>query len=193
VVVALACYCSKLSPRGAALLLFVLAQLAKALRKSPFNVNLLLAGVDMPVTAEGEDEAAGAAATAKASATPSLYWIDYMGTMAKVNYGCHGYAAYFTGGLLDKDWREGMTEAEALGLLGKCIAETRMRFMLNQPAYSCYKIDSHGVTAVDIASHIPIVPNVADVPVVRAAGVGTMAPADTAASGSASSSASAAD
>lgn len=54
---------------------FVRGEIAKALRsKRPYNVNLLLGGVD-PITGE-----------------PSLYWIDYLAASAKVPYAAHGYA-----------------------------------------------------------------------------------------------------
>ena len=54
---------------------FVRGELAKSLRsKKPYNVNLLLGGVD-PITKE-----------------PSLYWLDYLASAAKVPYAAHGYA-----------------------------------------------------------------------------------------------------
>ena len=54
---------------------FVRGELAKSLRsRKPYNVNLLLGGVD-PITKE-----------------PSLYWLDYLASAAKVPYAAHGYA-----------------------------------------------------------------------------------------------------
>ena len=54
---------------------FVRGEIAKALRsKKPYNVNLLLGGVD-PITN-----------------APSLYWCDYLAALAKVPYAAHGYA-----------------------------------------------------------------------------------------------------
>ena len=52
-------------------------ELATALRKGPFQANLLLAGFD-----------------AKEGA--SLYYIDYLGSMQRVETGAHGYGSYFT-------------------------------------------------------------------------------------------------
>lgn len=46
-------------------------QLAKALRKGPFQTQILMAGVDK--RAEGKDEA-------------SLFWMDYLGTLQKVRW-----------------------------------------------------------------------------------------------------------
>merc|ERR1739848_276076 len=52
------------------------SQLARALRSQPYQVNLLLGGVD------GEQA--------------SLFYIDYLASSHKVDFGCHGYASYFT-------------------------------------------------------------------------------------------------
>lgn len=59
----------------AAIASFVRGELAKSLRsRKPYNVNLLLGGVD-PITKE-----------------PSLYWLDYLASAARVPYAAHGYA-----------------------------------------------------------------------------------------------------
>jgi len=60
-------------------------QLATALRRAPYQVNLLIGG---------HDEDAG----------PSLYFMDYMACMHKMNYAAHGYAGYFLYALLDRHW-----------------------------------------------------------------------------------------
>lgn len=67
------------SLRPPAVASFVRGEVARALRsRKPYNVNLLLGGVD-PITNE-----------------PSLYWIDYLAALAKVPYAAHGYAQYVT-------------------------------------------------------------------------------------------------
>lgn len=54
---------------------FIRSELAKSLRsRKPYNVNLLLGGVD-PISRE-----------------PSLYWLDYLASSAKLPYAAHGYA-----------------------------------------------------------------------------------------------------
>ena len=64
-----------LSP--SALAHFVRGELATSLRsRKPYNVNLLLGGVD-PITHK-----------------PSLYWLDYLASLAEVPYAAHGYAQY---------------------------------------------------------------------------------------------------
>lgn len=66
---------SDLSPSAVAS--FVRGELARSLRsRKPYNVNLLLGGMD-PITKQ-----------------PSLYWLDYLASSAKVPYAAHGYAQY---------------------------------------------------------------------------------------------------
>ena len=50
----------------------------------------------------------------------SLYFIDYMGTMAEVDYGCQGYCSNFVLSVLDREWRPNLTEAEALEIVNHC-------------------------------------------------------------------------
>lgn len=72
---------------------YVRGELARFLRKSPYQVNLLIGAVDEEKTPE---------ATA---VVPSLHWIDYMGTLVKVNFGAHGYGANFCLSIFDREWR----------------------------------------------------------------------------------------
>ena len=61
---------------------FTRSELAKAIRKGPFQVNVLIAGIDEEGNAK-------------------LYWLDYFGTIQQVTKGAHGYAGYFTSSILD--------------------------------------------------------------------------------------------
>lgn len=64
---------AELSPNAVAS--FVRGELARSLRsRSPYMVNLLLGGMD-PI-----------------SQKPSLYWVDYLASLAPVPYAAHGYA-----------------------------------------------------------------------------------------------------
>lgn len=56
---------------------------------------------------------------------PSLFFIDYLGTLAKLPFAVQGYAASFSFGLLDKHYRPDMTEQEGVQLLQFCINEVR--------------------------------------------------------------------
>lgn len=117
---------------------FVRGELAEAIRRAPYNVNILLGGVDKP------------AAGSEGAAEPSLFWIDYLGTLSQVNYGAQGYAAYFVSGLLDRSWRPKLSEADALDIIAKCAGEVRARFMLNQPHFICKKVSADGISEVVI-------------------------------------------
>jgi len=75
-------------------------ELATALRKSPYNCNLLLAGFD------GDDG-------------PALYWCDYLATLHHINVCGTGYGSYFVLSLFDKLWRPDITEDEALDMMKK--------------------------------------------------------------------------
>jgi len=74
---------------------FCRGELSKALRRGPFQTNVMLGGYD------------------KKSNSESLYYIDYMGTLQEVNFGVQGYASSFTLSIFDREWKEGMTEDEA--------------------------------------------------------------------------------
>lgn len=102
-------------------------ELATALRKGPYQVNCLLGGYDAK---DGKG---------------SLYWLDYLAALAKVNYGCQGYAAAFCLSIMDRDWREGMTQEEAVAIVDKCIKELQVRFLISQPNFIVKVIDKDGV------------------------------------------------
>lgn len=76
---------------GSATAHYVRGELARFLRKSPYQVNLLLGAVD------NEEK----------NIVPSLHWIDYLGSMAKVNFGAHGYGAHFCLSIFDRNWKVG--------------------------------------------------------------------------------------
>ena len=82
-------------------------QLADALRKAPYQVNVLIGGVDKAPAAAGAGGAgagAGGAGGSAAKAVPGLYFMDYMASLHKMNYAAHGYAGYFLYALLDRHW-----------------------------------------------------------------------------------------
>merc|ERR1711879_120733 len=93
---------------------FMRRELATALRKGPYQTNVLLGGFD---------KQAGA----------SLYFLDYLSALQKVNFGCHGYASNFILSIFDREWKEGMTVEEARGVVDKCILELKTRFLISQP------------------------------------------------------------
>jgi len=143
----------ELSP--AAVANFVRAELAKALRSAPKSVNVLIAGYD---------DTTG----------PELYWIDYLGSLAKVTcqaslfffffllpvlipcclvqvpYAVQGYAAYFTLSTMDRFFQNDMTLEEAKDLLGKCIHELQSRFVMNQSTFLVKVVSKEGTQQITL-------------------------------------------
>ena len=101
-------------------------ELAYYLRRAPYIVNVMLGGYDSK--------------TSKSH----LYYMDYLGTLAEVPYGAHGYGSSFVLGLLDKYHRPNMTREEAEELLIKCFEEVQKRLVINMPNFSYYVIDDNG-------------------------------------------------
>lgn len=110
---------------------FCRGELAKALRKGPFQVNVILGGYDENVPNGG-----------------SLYVMDYLGSCQKVNYGAQGYASNFTLSIMDRDWEEGLNEEQAVKIVEHCIRELNMRFLLNQSNFIIKVVDKDGVRTV---------------------------------------------
>jgi 20S proteasome subunit beta 4 len=105
---------------------FCRSELAAALRKGPYQVNLLLAGFD------DKDGA-------------SLYFLDSMASLQKVGYGAHGHASSFCLSTMDRETKPGMTEADALEIIDHCIHEIHTRFLISQPNFMIKVIDKDGV------------------------------------------------
>merc|ERR1711957_252140 len=103
---------------------FARNQLAQALRKGSYQVDLLIAGVD-------EDG-------------PQLYFMDYLASCEKVNKGAQGYGAMFTFGLMDRYYKEDMNLDEAKDLIRMCIKELETRFLVDLGTYMCKVVDKNG-------------------------------------------------
>ena len=74
------------------------------LPQSPYHANLLIAGYD---------ENGGA----------SLYYLDYLATMHKMNVAGTGYGAYFVLSMMDRLWHPNMTQEEGVEMMKKGIDE----------------------------------------------------------------------
>ncbi|UKK00132.1 proteasome subunit beta type 2 [Theileria orientalis] len=110
---------------------FVRQQLAEYLRKSPYQVDLLVAGYDY----DG----------------PQLYWVDYLASSTSIDRAVHGYGGNLLRGLLDKEYHENLTVEEAVRLLKKCRHEVKNRFLLSQSNFRAKVIDKNGVHDVSIS------------------------------------------
>ncbi|KAJ3705651.1 hypothetical protein LUZ61_009356 [Rhynchospora tenuis] len=104
---------------------FTRGELATALRKNPYSVNLLLAGYDKGVG-------------------PSMYYIDYIATMHKIEKGAFGYGSYFCLSMMDRLYHPDMTIEEAIELIDKCIVEIRTRLVVAPPNFVIKIVDQDG-------------------------------------------------
>jgi 20S proteasome subunit beta 4 len=118
-----------LSPKACAN--YIRGELASALRKNPYNVNLLLGGFD---ESEG----------------PQLFYIDYLSSMQSVQYGAHGYGSYFALAAMDKYYHKDFTLDEGKDLMKKCLMEIKKRLVVNAPNFIVKLVDKDGVREVDL-------------------------------------------
>ncbi|KAK6929933.1 Proteasome, subunit alpha/beta [Dillenia turbinata] len=104
---------------------FTRGELASALRKNPYHVNILLAGYDKETG-------------------PSLYYIDYIATLHKVDKAAFGYGSYFSLAMMDRHYHSGMSLEEAIDLVDKCITEIRSRLVVAPPNFVIKIVDKDG-------------------------------------------------
>uniref|UniRef100_G3MNI5 Proteasome subunit beta n=1 Tax=Amblyomma maculatum TaxID=34609 RepID=G3MNI5_AMBMU len=104
---------------------FTRNELATALRKNPYQVNVLLAGYDKDIG-------------------PSLYYIDYIATLHKIDKGAFGYGSYFSLAMMDRHYHNGMSLEEAVDLADKCIMEIRSRLVVAPPNFVIKIVDKDG-------------------------------------------------
>lgn len=115
----------ELSPQAATA--FTRRNLADYLRsRTPYNVNLLMAGYD--------DDAG-----------PQLYFIDYLASCVKVPYAAHGYGGFFSLSILDRYHNYDMSEEEGYELMKKCVREIHKRLIVNLPNFKVQKVSKDGV------------------------------------------------
>lgn len=104
---------------------FTRGELATALRKNPYMVNIILAGYDKETG-------------------PSLYYIDYIASLHKVDKAAFGYGSYFSLAMMDRHYRKDMTVEEAVDLADKCIMEIRSRLVVAPPNFVIKIVDKDG-------------------------------------------------
>ncbi|KAK1247809.1 hypothetical protein MKX07_000697 [Trichoderma sp. CBMAI-0711] len=121
---------TELSPSGLAH--FVRGELATSLRsRNPYNVNLLMGGVD-PITGK-----------------PSLYWLDYLASLAEVPYAAHGYAQYYCLSLLDKHHHPDITLGQGIKLMTMCIDELKRRLPIDFKGMVVKAIKADGIVDIE--------------------------------------------
>jgi len=112
---------------------FARTELSKALRRNPYQVNLLMGGFD---------EGVG----------PSLYYIDYLGSMHQMPFGAHGYASNFVLGMFDRYYKPGLSLEDGLKLADLCIQELQTRFLIAQTTFAIKIVNKEGVKVIRDAS-----------------------------------------
>ncbi|VDD82195.1 unnamed protein product [Mesocestoides corti] len=106
---------------------FTRRNLAEALRsRTPYNVNLLLAGYDPK---DG----------------PQLYYMDYLASMINVPYAVHGHGGFVALGILDSQYDPSMSVDSALELLENCVRELKKRFVVNNDRFSVRVVNKEGI------------------------------------------------
>ncbi|CDY65369.1 BnaC04g53800D [Brassica napus] len=74
----------------------------------------------------------------------SLYYIDYIATLHKVDKGAFGYGSYFSLSTMDRHFRSDMSVEEAIELVDKCITEIRSRLVIAPPNFVIKIVDKDG-------------------------------------------------
>merc|ERR1719498_1434391 len=117
-----------LSTRAAAN--FTRNELAHALRRGPYQVDLLIAGVD--------DDG------------PGLYFMDYLSSMEKVNKAAQGYGAYFALSIMDRYYKPDLTLEEGKDIIRKCIAEMQTRFLIHMSKFKVKVVTKDGIQEITL-------------------------------------------
>jgi len=110
---------------------FTRGELAYALRRGPFQTDILIGGYDK-------------------KKGPSMYFMDYLASMHKLKKAALGYGAYFTLGLLDKFCKKDMTIDEGKEVMKKCIAELQIRFLISKPKFILKVVDKNGTREINL-------------------------------------------
>merc|ERR1719273_1386230 len=111
---------------------YMRSEMAAALRRAPFQVNVLMGGYDL------QEKCA------------KLYWMDYLGTLQQTSKGAHGYAGYFVNSVLDNNYTKDMSVEEGIMACRKCVTELRQRFIINQPNFVAKIVTANGVETINL-------------------------------------------
>ena len=104
---------------------YIRQELAEGIRSNPIQCNCLVAGFD--------------------SDGPKLYWLDYLGSYAKLLKAAHGYGAYFLYGLMDNFYKKDLSLKEGEIIIKNCISELKTRFAINMVDFDVFKITKDGI------------------------------------------------
>ena len=106
---------------------FIRREIAKALRsRGPVQCNSFLGGVD--------------------EAGPALYFLDYLGSLQKVEFGAHGYCSNFALSIMDRQFRKNLSRDEAKAILVACIEQLQKRFLVHVPKFQIKVVSRDGIS-----------------------------------------------
>lgn len=74
-----------------------------------------------------------------------LFWLDYLGTGAEVNYGAHGHGECPAISVLDRFHRSDMTKEAAIELVKDALKAIQTRFVVRQNYFQMVLIDKDGI------------------------------------------------
>merc|ERR1712130_498846 len=100
--------------------------LAQSLRRNPYLVFVIQAGFD-------------------AEKGPSLYWMDYFGSLASPNATAQGLCSYFLLSLFDRHWKKDMTLDDGLKLVEMCIDQLSKRYVISLKSFIIKIVDKKEV------------------------------------------------
>ena len=72
------------------------------------------------------------------TAVPSLYWIDHLSSMCKLDFCAHGY------------YHKDLNLDEAKVLMKKCFQELKVRFLMNLPTFVVKVTTKDGTTVIEL-------------------------------------------
>jgi 20S proteasome subunit beta 4 len=106
---------------------FIRHEVARALRsRGPVQCNVLLGGVD--------------------STGPALYYVDYLGSLQKLDFAAQGYVGHFALSILDKGFRKDLSREEAHSLMVSVYEQLKLRFLLHVPSFMLKTVSMEGTT-----------------------------------------------
>merc|ERR1719231_403030 len=110
---------------------FIRSEMARNLRKSPYQVNMLIGGYS-------EKEGS------------KLYVMDYLASMVETPFGAQGHGANFILSVLDRHWKPDMNLEEGKALMRLCIEVLQTRFLINQRVFVVKSASASGIDTVDV-------------------------------------------
>lgn len=129
---------------------FIRKELAEALRKGPYQCDMLIAGYD--------DDCG-----------PSLYYLDYMAALRPMKYAVQGAAGTFSDAIFDEQWKvyenisiinqENLSIEEAKSLLKTCVHALYTRSFINETNFITKIVDKNGIREID-SQFLGVHPNV---------------------------------